>query len=201
MWVKTITAAIVLSVSGAALADGRHRETEYVYARVVGVQPLMRYVTVEQPRQECWNEVVSEPARPYGTVGPTLAGGIVGAAIGRQFGSGSGRDALTLLGAGVGAAMANQRAERNQAYVDVPVERPHGWRPRARRANRRLPRDVRIRRPTVHDAERFAARQSHAGRCRRAAGRVQALTRLMRLGVAAGSRPAASFSTRASFAS
>ncbi len=122
MWVKTITAAIVLSVSGAALADGRHRETEYVYARVVGVQPLVRYVTVERPRQECWNEVVSEPARPYGTVGPTLAGGIVGAAIGRQFGSGSGRDALTLLGAGVGAAVANQRAERNQAYVDVPVQ-------------------------------------------------------------------------------
>ena len=122
MWRKTIAAAIVLGVSGTALADGHARGTEFVYARVLDVQPLVRDVAIERPRQECWDDVATEPARPYGTVGPTLAGGILGAAIGRQFGSGSGRDALTLLGAGVGAAIANQRDERNQEYVEVPVQ-------------------------------------------------------------------------------
>jgi uncharacterized protein YcfJ len=137
MWVKTMTTAAVLGLgaSTAALADGngrghayghQHRGgTEYVYARVVDVEPLVRYVTVNRPREECWNEIVREPARPYGTVGPTIAGGVVGAAIGRQFGSGNDRDALTVLGAVAGSMVANRRAGRNQGYAtrDVAVER------------------------------------------------------------------------------
>jgi uncharacterized protein YcfJ len=100
--------------------------TEYVYARVVDVEPLVRHVTVARPRQECWDEIVREPARPLAIAGPTVAGGVVGAAVGRQFGSGSGRDAMTLLGAVAGAAVANQRAVRNPANYatrEVAVER------------------------------------------------------------------------------
>ncbi len=103
-----------------------HRTTEYVYARVVDVEPIVRYVTVERPREQCWNEIVSEPVYPRGVAGPTLAGGIVGAAIGRHFGSGNDRDALTLIGAAAGAAVANQRAVRNRggyATRDVAVQR------------------------------------------------------------------------------
>ena len=100
-----------------------HRTTQHVYARVVDVEPIVRYVTVERPRRACWNEIVREPVR--GVAGPTLAGGVVGAAIGRQFGSGNDRDALTLIGAVAGAAVANQRAVRHQGYAtrDVAVER------------------------------------------------------------------------------
>ena len=141
MWVKGITTAAVLSISaaGTAFADhgngrggywngnayGQRGATEYVYARVVDVDPMVRYVTVDRPHRECWNEVVSQPVRPFGAAGPTVAGGIVGAAIGRQFGSGNDRDALTLIGAVAGAAVANQRAVRNGANVtrDVEVER------------------------------------------------------------------------------
>ena len=43
-----------------------------------------------------------------GSVGNTIAGAIVGGAIGNQFGSGSGRDAMTMLGAIVGADVANR---------------------------------------------------------------------------------------------
>ena len=70
-------------------------------------------------------QALQKRARPFGTVGQTVAGGIVGAAIGRQFGSGNDRDALTLIGAAAGAAVANQRAQRNQdvAYRDVTVQR------------------------------------------------------------------------------
>ena len=96
-----------------------------VSARVVGVEPLVRYVTVDRPREQCWNEVVSEPVRPYGVAGPTAAGAIVGAAIGRQFGSGNDRDALTVLGAVAGGAVAHNRAVRNGAGAtrDVTVQR------------------------------------------------------------------------------
>ena len=79
--------------------------------------PLVRYVTVDRPRQECWDEIVTEPVRPFGVAGPTIAGGVVGAAVGRQFGSGSGQDALTLIGAVVGSAVGHQHAVRNQGYA------------------------------------------------------------------------------------
>ena len=94
-------------------------------ARVVDVEPLVRYVTVNRPREECWDEVVREPVRRYGVAGPTVAGSIVGAAIGRQFGSGNDRDTLTVLGAVAGGAVANRRAIRNGAGAtrDVAVQR------------------------------------------------------------------------------
>jgi uncharacterized protein YcfJ len=136
MWVKSIAASAVLGLGafGVAHADNGHarghghrhvhRSTEYVYARVVDVEPIVRYVTVDRPHRECWDEVVHEPVRPFGVAGPTIAGGVVGAAVGRQFGSGSGRDAMTLIGAAVGSAVANQRAVRNQAYATREVVVP-----------------------------------------------------------------------------
>ena len=133
-----------LGVTSTALADhddrGRGRGHAYghykrppavvytpavVSARVVNVEPMVRYVTVDRPREQCWNEVVREPVRPYGVAGPTAAGAIVGAAIGRQFGSGNDRDALTVLGAVAGGTVAHQRAIRNGAGAtrDVTVQR------------------------------------------------------------------------------
>jgi uncharacterized protein YcfJ len=139
MLAKTLLATAVLGFCGAttALADndhGRGRGHAYgrdygrsavVSARVVDVEPLVRYVTVNRPREECWDEIVREPVRPYGVAGPTVAGSIVGAAIGRQFGSGNDRDALTVLGAVAGGAVAHQRAVRNGAGAtrDVAVQR------------------------------------------------------------------------------
>ena len=72
-----------------------------------------------------WNETVREPVRPFGVVGQTAAGSIVGAAIGRQFGSGNDRDTLTVLGAVAGGAVAHRRAVVNAGYAarDVVVQR------------------------------------------------------------------------------
>jgi uncharacterized protein YcfJ len=89
------------------------------------VEPLVRYVAVDRPREQCWDEIVREPVRPFGVVGQTAAGSIIGAAIGRQFGSGNDRDALTVLGAVAGGAVAHRRAVVNQGYAtrDVAVQR------------------------------------------------------------------------------
>lgn len=128
MWSKWVVTATTLGTLYAAPVLAGH-ETRYVDARVVDVEPLVRYVTVERPRQECWEEVVYErhDTRPFGVAGQTLAGGVIGAAIGRQFGGGSGRDALTLIGSVVGSAVAHERAERRQAVQTttraVPVQR------------------------------------------------------------------------------
>jgi len=111
---------------GNAYAYGhRAAPTEYVYARVVDVDPMVRYVTVNRPHEECWNEVERHPTG-FGAAGQTAAGGVIGAAIGRQFGGGSGQDMLTLLGAAAGATIAHERAIRNGAGSqtrDVTVQR------------------------------------------------------------------------------
>jgi uncharacterized protein YcfJ len=138
MLAKTFLATAVLGFLGAtsAMADDGHRgrgrghayghyRPAVVSARVVDVEPLVRYVTVNRPREQCWDEIVREPVRPYGVAGPTAAGTIIGAAIGRQFGSGEDRDALTVLGAVAGGVVANRRALRNGAGAtrDVAVQR------------------------------------------------------------------------------
>lgn len=92
-------------------------------ARVVNVDPIFapgesRY------RQQCWQEpvrYVSHERGGYGdrryahsggpgTATNTVLGGIVGAAIGRQFGDGDGRRAATVAGALLGGAIANDRS-------------------------------------------------------------------------------------------
>ncbi len=130
--VKTITTVALVGLFGAnaAFADhdydrGRgygygHRGPDFAYGRVTEVEPIIHYVTVNQPRQECRDEYAR---RQTGVAGPTAAGAVIGAAIGRQFGSGNGRDVATAAGAVAGGLIANQRAQRNQGYREVPVER------------------------------------------------------------------------------
>jgi uncharacterized protein YcfJ len=109
---------------GAAQAHG----PRYANARVVHVEPVYETVIVQTPVRRCHREIVERrvSTRPD-VAGQTLAGAIVGAAIGRQFGDGRGRDALTVLGAVAGSAVANDRAVRRRgtgvAVVREPVER------------------------------------------------------------------------------
>ena len=83
------------------------------------MEPLIRYVRVDVPRRECWEEeVYYEDRRAHrsdrNSAGATIAGGLIGGVIGRQIGGGSGRDAMTVAGAIVGSAVANSQARRNE---------------------------------------------------------------------------------------
>jgi uncharacterized protein YcfJ len=114
----------VLGVTGVALAspppwsNARYSRgsSEYDYAPVTRVEPIVRQVRIETPRRECYDDVrqvesrarVSDP-----NVGArTVLGGIIGGVIGHQFGSGRGRDAATVAGAVIGAGVGYDSADR-----------------------------------------------------------------------------------------
>jgi uncharacterized protein YcfJ len=123
--ISVLGAVAATLATGDALADGHghaygHYRSDYVYARVVDVDPVVRYVTVDRPEQRCWNETVTEPAAPFGIAGQTAAGGIIGATIGHILGHGhADGGALTVAGAAAGAAIAHENAVRNGAVVET----------------------------------------------------------------------------------
>ena len=119
-------AAGLLPLMAATAAASDRPGTRFEYAPVVDVKPIVRVIRVERPREECWDETVYEEypvggrqhygPRGKGSAGATIAGGLIGGLVGRQFGGGSGRDGMTLVGTLVGAAIASDRARGRQAY-------------------------------------------------------------------------------------
>jgi uncharacterized protein YcfJ len=110
-------------------AYGRDRAV-YDYARVLSVEPNVRYVTVTTPVRECWEETrhYTVEHRPPGSAAGTLVGAIIGGVVGHQFGSGRGNDAATVAGTLVGAAIGNGSASRAAPYYETtryarPVQR------------------------------------------------------------------------------
>lgn len=137
-WIATTLSAVVVSVALTATpaqagqyAIGKNQVSRnvYDYARVVSVEPVVRYVTVSTPVQECWEEtrqytVEHRPRR----AGGALLGAIIGGVVGHQFGSGRGNDAATvagsLIGAAVGSESARQRAYERGEYGTSTYSKP-----------------------------------------------------------------------------
>jgi uncharacterized protein YcfJ len=117
-----LAATGAIAVAGAASARG-YGDAGYDFARVVEVRPIIETVHRPVSRDECWSEPVTyrEPARYVGghrDRAPAILGGIIGAAIGNQFGSGSGRDAATVAGAALGySAVRDAQRHHGGRYV------------------------------------------------------------------------------------
>jgi uncharacterized protein YcfJ len=128
-----IFASLVLVVSPANASGNGHTygysKAVYDYARVLSVEPNIRYVTVTTPVKECWDDVEYHTTREYrpAKVGKTLFGAVLGGIIGHQFGGGSGKDAATVAGTLIGAAVANNSTRNEPAYstnrYSTPVRR------------------------------------------------------------------------------
>lgn len=120
---RLVAAAALLSVSLGANAQ----RPVYDYAKVISVQPIVRYVTVQTPVRECWQdtEYYTTHHQRHATRRSTLVGAIIGGVIGHQFGSGHGKDAATAAGAMVGAAIGHDSAHRRYGTVrnSRPVQR------------------------------------------------------------------------------
>ena len=92
--------------------------SDYDYAQVTRVEPLSRVVQTPMEQEECWDEPVAyyQPAPGPQSYTPHLMGGIVGAVVGNQFGSGSGRDWSTVAGAALGASVGRDYAQQRAGY-------------------------------------------------------------------------------------
>ena len=182
MLVKTFLATAVLGFLGAstALADnghnGRGRGNAYghyrqrpavVSARVVDVEPLVRYVTVNRPREECWDEVVREPVRPLRCGWPDGC---------RQHRRRRDRPAVRQRqrprradGARCRGGRCRRASTRGPQRCGRDARRRRAalrgrQRPRDGADRRRLSRDVSARRPQLHDADGSASRRLGAAR-------------------------------------
>jgi uncharacterized protein YcfJ len=110
----------VIGVTGVALASPppysnshySRASTEYDYAPVTRVEPIVRQVRIETPRRECYDDIryVESPNPNVGA--QTVLGGIIGGVIGHQIGHGHGNDFATIAGATVGAAVGYSNASR-----------------------------------------------------------------------------------------
>ena len=100
----------------------------YVWADVVDVQPLVTTRYEEVPTRYCERTRRQRPSHHRrhrngnSDAFPVLLGSVIGGAIGRQFGSGDGKRAMTVLGAlaGAGIASSSHRAARDHKH-----RRPH----------------------------------------------------------------------------
>ena len=125
--IKTILTASILFSATSAFADG-YASRQGV---VVDVEPVYStdytYITQEQ----CSEKNIPVYGHNQPSSGDVLAGALIGGAIGNQFGSGDGKDAMTVLGAIMGADAAG-RSGGNQIVgytsqwtcelVEVPQE-------------------------------------------------------------------------------
>ena len=111
---SVLVAAVLAMSATSALAN-----SYTVNADVTSVTPLVSTVSESVPQEVC-SQVrvpVYETRRGQASTGDALGGAILGGVIGNQFGSGSGKDAMTVLGAIVGADMANKRGNNYQVVT------------------------------------------------------------------------------------
>lgn len=120
-----VSAGVLCAMFAAAPASANHDEPDsygrdgavYDYARVLSAEPIVRYVTVETPVRECWQDTEYETRRHrvggVDPVGSTVVGGLIGGVIGNQIGDGHGRDAMTVFGTLVGAAIGSDHARKH----------------------------------------------------------------------------------------
>lgn len=81
------------------------------FGRVVRVEP--RVEQIRTPRQECRTDYVQVPVQQQRSAGGGIVGGIAGALLGNQIGSGNGRVAATAAGAIAGAMVGDRVDNRN----------------------------------------------------------------------------------------
>lgn len=110
---RAVTLALALLVPGLALGQSRNADENvtYGYAQVLRATPVYEMVRVRVPEQRCPDST----GRDDGT-GGTVAGALVGGALGNQVGKGDGRKASTIAGAVIGGAI-GRRIDRNNSVA------------------------------------------------------------------------------------
>tara|TARA_R100001369_G_scaffold92422_2_gene137456 strand:- start:15644 stop:16135 length:492 start_codon:yes stop_codon:yes gene_type:complete len=107
----------ILLVGFLCASSAVHAETYNVNAEVININPVYNRVTYSDPVNSCHD--VSVPVyQNTGQSNPinTLFGAIFGGAIANHLGGGSGKDAMTVLGAIMGAEVAQNNSRTVSGY-------------------------------------------------------------------------------------
>jgi uncharacterized protein YcfJ len=119
--------SILILIAALATSACSTANAASVEARVTGVERLMETVTGTSYREVCQNIQVpiyeTRRSTRSGSTGDVLTGAIIGGAIGNQFGDGKGKDAMTVLGAIVGADTATRRTDTYQVQTGSRTQR------------------------------------------------------------------------------
>ncbi len=116
----------VISIAAALLMTATASYAEQVQGTVVGMKETYRDSIQSVPIETCTNvEVPIYETRRTGQAssGDALVGAIIGGAIGNQLGNGSGKDAMTVLGAIIGADKVNKKGKEETVIVGYQQER------------------------------------------------------------------------------
>lgn len=130
MNMKTNSAIAILGLSLMLALPAQARDKHHYgdhhgfrdYAKVIDVQPVFRTVSVEQPARECWKEDVRHPVKRHvrgqDEAAGTLAGGLIGGAIGHHLGGDDPGAVIagTLIGAAIGHDAARQQPRPAREY-------------------------------------------------------------------------------------
>ncbi|TNF98520.1 MAG: glycine zipper 2TM domain-containing protein [Gammaproteobacteria bacterium] len=111
-----LTLALVLVAPAALAGHERYGNKYFDTAKVVQVEPIIRMVRVNEPREECYEEEIVVRRGGYRSATPTIAGGIIGAVIGNQFGSGHGKDFMTIAGTVLGGSIGRDIGYHHDRY-------------------------------------------------------------------------------------
>jgi uncharacterized protein YcfJ len=74
-------------------------------AEVIQAEPLYQVAQVARPVNECWTETVTQRNPRQGAYAGAVVGGIIGGVLGNQLVRGRGRTPMTVAGSMVGAAI------------------------------------------------------------------------------------------------
>jgi len=118
-----ISAALISGCATAGRYDYDDYDQDYRYgstsefideAKVISASPIYETVTVNEPETRCWNEQVyhRRPNNRNDSYTPTIAGAIVGGAVGHQFGKGDGKDVMTVAGMLLGGSIGNDLGKK-----------------------------------------------------------------------------------------
>jgi uncharacterized protein YcfJ len=103
----------IVTAMAAAPAFAEPAGVTYEWARVVEKEPVVRVIRKPVQEEVCWQEEVYREVPKSHSRAPVVIGAILGGLIGNQFGSGSGRDAMTVAGAALGGSIAKDNQHRN----------------------------------------------------------------------------------------